>query len=126
MKHLIRDGVWRSGSTAIRSTRCTPKWKRREPPSSSNPTMVRSGAPSSLLIPMATGLRPTKTPGTAFLWAAGKSARSTEGPGRVQGLKCERSISDPHHLQMQSENHHIDGVAQPPHQMDTHCSSAQK
>jgi len=54
---------------------CMPKWKRLEPPSSSNPMMVRSGAPSSLLIPMDTGLRPTRTPGTAFLWAAGSSAR---------------------------------------------------
>src|SRR2546421_12758808 len=76
MKHLIRDGVWRSGSTAIMSMSCMAKWKRLEPPSSSNPMMVRSGAPSSLLIPMATGLRPTRTPGTAFRWAAGTSARN--------------------------------------------------
>ena len=36
-----------------------------------------------LLTPMATGLPPTRTPGTAFLWAAGKIARSRKGSDRV-------------------------------------------
>src|SRR5213079_2432917 len=48
---------------AISAMSCIPNWKRRELPSSRHPTMVRLGAPSSLLTPMDTGLRPTRTPG---------------------------------------------------------------
>jgi hypothetical protein len=57
----------RPGSTAIVSMSCMPKWKRKVPLLSSNPSMVRSGAPSFLLIPMDTELPPTRTPGIVFL-----------------------------------------------------------
>ena len=62
-----KDGGWRSGSTAIRSMSCIPDWRLREPPSSRHPSMVPLGAPSSLLTPMGTALRPIRTPGIGFL-----------------------------------------------------------
>ena len=43
---------------------------------------------SALLTPMGSGSRPTRTPGSAFLWVVGKSARSLEGTGRVQDSAC--------------------------------------
>src|SRR5258708_12753039 len=57
------------------SMSCMPNWKRKASPYSRHPMIVRLGVPLSLLTPMGTGSRSTRTLGTDFLWAVDPRVR---------------------------------------------------